>query len=288
MGTQARNIAQILNTDSTITTSDIADDAVTSAKLDTNIAVAGTLGVTGATSLSNNLSLVKNQAAHTSIDVFNNSGSASAKGQIRVGYDASNCLEIFRVGNNANILLNATQNGAIIFQGAGSERIRLTGDGLTFNGDTAAANALDDYEEGTWTPFFTTYNSDLTLNGNASNTSSMYTTQGGSYIKIGRKVICHMSIATNGVTSHAGSGSLWIAGLPFTTVTTTASEPRGVNGAMGGRFNSFTPDQLVCNSNATTLQIRAGFEGYPTRSNLDTTGSGNRNVIEALIVYSTA
>jgi hypothetical protein len=34
-----------------------------------------------------------------------------------------------------------------------TERMRiLNGGGLTFNGDTAAANALDDYEEGTWTP----------------------------------------------------------------------------------------------------------------------------------------
>ena len=33
-----------------------------------------------------------------------------------------------------------------------SERLRIDEDGLKFNGDTAAANALDDYEEGTWTP----------------------------------------------------------------------------------------------------------------------------------------
>ena len=33
-------------------------------------------------------------------------------------------------------------------------RILSTG-GITFNGDTAQANALDDYEEGTWTPVMT-------------------------------------------------------------------------------------------------------------------------------------
>ena len=31
----------------------------------------------------------------------------------------------------------------------------LAGGGLTFGGDTAQANALDDYEEGTFTPDFT-------------------------------------------------------------------------------------------------------------------------------------
>tara|TARA_B100001287_G_scaffold258125_1_gene244272 strand:+ start:337 stop:1206 length:870 start_codon:yes stop_codon:yes gene_type:complete len=155
-------------------------------------------------------------------------------------------------------------------------------------GGTGSANTLDDYEEGTWTPFYTTANDNLTLNGNASTTASMYTTQNGSYIKIGKEVICHMTISTTGVTSHGGSGNLWVGGLPFTTAATVVGEPRGVNGAMAGRFNSFTPDQLVCNGNATTVQIRAGFESYPTKANLNTSGSGNQNVIEALIVYSTA
>jgi hypothetical protein len=36
--------------------------------------------------------------------------------------------------------------------GFGIEKARININGLTFNGDTAAANALNDYEEGTWTP----------------------------------------------------------------------------------------------------------------------------------------
>jgi hypothetical protein len=34
----------------------------------------------------------------------------------------------------------------------GAQRLRIDSDGLKFGSDTAAANALDDYEEGTWTP----------------------------------------------------------------------------------------------------------------------------------------
>lgn len=206
--------------------------------------------------------------------------SASSTGESRLYFTDPDATGTGEVGYYHN-------GDTMRFATGGVERMRLSSAGLHIGG-TGAANALDDYEEGSWTPFYTTANNDLTLNGNASTTASMYTSQSGSYIKIGRKVICHMSLATNGVTSHAGSGNLWIGGLPFTTVTTAAAEPRGVNGAMGGRFNSFTPDQLVCNSNATTLQVRAGFESYPTRSNLDTGGSTNRNVIEALIVYSVA
>ena len=42
-----------------ISTDKILNDAVTSAKLDTNIAVAGTLGVTGLTTLSGNANIIK-------------------------------------------------------------------------------------------------------------------------------------------------------------------------------------------------------------------------------------
>ena len=85
--------------------------------------------------------------------------------------------------------INSPAANSLGFVAGGAVRGRFTADGLTFGSDTAAANALDDYEEGSWTPFYTTANNNLTLNGNASTTSSMYTTQGGSYIKIGRKVI---------------------------------------------------------------------------------------------------
>jgi len=279
--------------DGAIATADIADDAVTSAKLDTNIAIDGKLGIGDSTVLGNKVH-IRTGGSATSVN-------ASA-GLVLEDDDNTRCDLQFMGPDGAfhSILFGDVSDddiGKISYSHSGNnmrfnvnaaERMRLTADGLTFNGDTAAANALDDYEEGSWTPFYTSQHGNLTLNGNASNTSSMYTTQGGSYIKIGKKVICHMSLATNGVTSFGGSGNLWVAGLPFANATTTVSKPRGVNGCMAGRFNSFTPDQLVCNSNATTIQIRAGFESYPDINKLDTGGSGNRNVIEALIVYETA
>lgn len=279
--------------DGAIATADIADDAVTSAKLDTNIAIDGKLGIGDSTVLGNKVH-IRTGGSATSVN-------ASA-GLVLEDDDNTRCDLQFMGPDGAfhSILFGDVSDddiGKISYSHSGNnmrfnvnaaERMRLTADGLTFNGDTAAANALDDYEEGSWTPFYTSQHGNLTLNGNASNTSSMYTTQGGSYIKIGKKVICHMTLATNGVTSFGGSGNLWVAGLPFTNATTTASKPRGVNGCMAGRFNSFTPDQLVCNSNATTMQIRAGFESYPDINKLDVGGSGNRNVIEALIVFEIA
>jgi hypothetical protein len=78
----------------------------------------------------------------------------------------------------------------------------LDNQGLKFNGDTAAANALDDYEEGTWTP--TTATAGYTIS--ASN---------GSYTKIGRQVTIRgqFTFSTIDVLS---TSAVTIGGLPFT------------------------------------------------------------------------
>jgi hypothetical protein len=66
-------------------------------------------------------------------------------------------------------------------------------------------NALDDYEEGTWTP---------TLERDTTNPTLTYTSQTGTYTKIGRAVIVAGYIVVNTVTAQ-GSGVLRIGGLPF-------------------------------------------------------------------------
>lgn len=77
----------------------------------------------------------------------------------------------------------------------------LSSGGLTFNGDTAAANALDDYEEGTFTP---------TIVSGA--TSVSYSTQAGHYTKIGNTMTVHMRVQPSSLTKQ---GSLLVFdGLP--------------------------------------------------------------------------
>jgi len=102
---------------------------------------------------------------------------------------------------NASAQIFAQSDDSLVFRNtsAGAERMRiLPGGGLAFNGDTAAANALDDYEEGTWTP---------SIGGNAS-----YTTQTGNYTKVGRLVYVNCNIQINVI----GTGSVTtITGLPF-------------------------------------------------------------------------
>ena len=56
-------------------------------------------------------------------------------------------------GGSSGAFLNQTANLPIRILTNGTEEARfLAGGGLTFNGDTAQTNALDDYEEGTWSP----------------------------------------------------------------------------------------------------------------------------------------
>jgi len=101
-------------------------------------------------------------------------------------------------GNNARALSFYTgANGA-----SPSEKLRiLSGGGITFNGDTAAANALDDYEEGTYTP---------TPNSGTTQTS----VTDGQYTKIGNFVIVTGSISLSG---NGTSGQMVNISIPFTS-----------------------------------------------------------------------
>ena len=83
---------------------------------------------------------------------------------------------------------------------AGTEKVGVNANGLVFNGGTAAASALDDYEEGSWTP--------TVASSNAS-----FSTVTGRYTKIGRVVTLWFKISGGG--SYSGSGGLQIGGIPF-------------------------------------------------------------------------
>jgi hypothetical protein len=89
----------------------------------------------------------------------------------------------------------------------GSERLRiLSSGGITFNGDTAAANALDDYEEGTFTPTSTTN----------SGTAATFGTAQGAYTKIGNVVHFSLDVTNIDTTGTTSSSGFRIDGLPFT------------------------------------------------------------------------
>lgn len=113
------------------------------------------------------------------------------------------------VSTPTEFIVETGNTDPLIFKTNNAERIRIqAGGGISFNGDTAAANALDDYEEGSWTPVLT----GITV---ASGTLD------GTYRKIGGLVSLTMRLENATLTgTHTGSK---IEGLPFTCGKRTSS-----------------------------------------------------------------
>ena len=129
---------------------------------------------------------------------YSNSADTSSRKMIRINNENAAAT-----GTTALHVKQDSTGLAADFTGTGG--IRSAG-GIKFGTDTAAANALDDYEEGTWTP--------TTGDGWASLTF----TDTGSYTKIGNIVHVMVQVHVNG--SGAGSGHIAIGGLPFTSSST--------------------------------------------------------------------
>ena len=126
---------------------------------------------------------------------------------LSVGADATSAtsygLEVTNSTANTRFLVNG-EGSSIFYKTDNSEGMRFNAStgGLTFNGDTAAANALDDYEEGTFTP---------TISAGG----VTYSYQVGWYTKIGNLVNVGVHLDVN-VNSNA-SGTAVAITLPFTS-----------------------------------------------------------------------
>jgi len=108
-----------------------------------------------------------------------------------------------------------SDDDTIRFDVAGTQVATMTADGLLFGTDTAATNALHDYEEGTWTASFVTGSGTV-----APNTS--YDTL--NYTKIGRLV--NVSGNIDGFTVSSPGGSLQMTGLPYAVADTAERSDR--------------------------------------------------------------
>jgi hypothetical protein len=99
----------------------------------------------------------------------------------------------------------STRDNAIDL-GRSSDRFKdLYLSGNLYLGGTGSANALDDYEEGTWTPVMSGSTTAGTMTGNAN----------GRYRKIGSLV--YTELRFDNVTLSGAAGAIKITGLPFNT-----------------------------------------------------------------------
>ena len=99
----------------------------------------------------------------------------------------------------------AARDNAISF-GSASHRFKdLFLSGGAYLGGGTAANYLDDYEQGTWTP---------TLVGFGGGTTQTYSNQSGKYTKIGQQVVANYVVRLSAKGNISGS-YIHIMGLPF-------------------------------------------------------------------------
>ena len=134
----------------------------------------------------------------------------------------NNACRIHRHGATGNLHITAGTSTArnLIFgtKTNGGEIARFTDTGLCFNGDTAATNALDDYEEGSWTP---------SIGGNAMSVNHAH------YTKIGNFV--HIDFDITGTANANGNQ---ITGLPFSPVEYSAFHFGWVSDSSGSSQNT--------------------------------------------------
>jgi hypothetical protein len=167
-----------------------------------------------------------------------------------------------------------------------TERMRITSDayvrlasgtgGIQFNGDTAAANALDDYEEGSWSPVYTP--------SSGSFTTMTMSVSGARYVKIGQQITVSAYFYSSSVDVTGASGSVNITGLPFTSRTTQdVRYSGGIGYAVGFTIK---PIDWYIENGTTTVVLLASKTNNDSLDVADlATGSGFLNAMFFTATY---
>ena len=135
-------------------------------------------------------------------------------------------IETMRIASDGKVGIGTSSPNRELTVNGEIEATNLVLTNALYVGGTAASNALDDYEEGTWTPVFT--GSTTPPTGFVANFLS------GSYTKIGRQVVARFGVNVNNVGT-GGAGTLRVTGLPFVGANIGAyQEPTAP--ANGGRW----------------------------------------------------
>ena len=151
-----------------------------------------------------------------------------------------------------------------------AQRMSIDSGGLKFGTDTADANALDDYEEGT-------FSIGVTDSNNTFNTGQ----ESGRYIKIGRVVHCTFTI--NCAISGTSGFAFFLTGFPFTVKNygSHANEGLGLCKGTGQEI------QLEAQQDNTTVKARNPSSG--AAMSVNDVGCTNNTVksIRGYIIYQT-
>jgi hypothetical protein len=186
--------------------------------------------------------LATQQSIKAYVDTAATQATTAAQG---VGTGNAVTFTTVNTGQGANELYDMNQN-VLTTSGVTHDKLTAT-TGVLFGTDTAAANTLDDYEEGTWSP-----------NGTGVDGSN----SAGGYTKIGRTV--HFTGYVIIAAEYTGNGSF--TSLPFTT---------NANYKIVGGGNTFYQNQtsgatdspqwgIFLNASSTIWYTYAGASGVNT------------------------
>ena len=167
---------------------------------------------------------------------------------LEIGYDNSTDFIFSRTGQDLIIGVNS------------SEVARFTASGLAIGG-TGAANTLDDYEEGSYTPAMTVNSGSLTVHG-SHNTLA--------YTKIGRVVHVQGEIRFSAISSPSGAFSM---SIPFAVADLAEGSARFMSSPLGQSGFDGTPDGTLfaknTNEGTTTIAIQTSISGSGSDANVN-------------------
>ena len=216
-------------------------------------------------------------------------------GNIGLGINTpSSMLHLFDGGTDTGITLQskvqASATSSITFMSRDSSNVNQSAvlknidgrfqssAGIMFGSDTSADNALDDYEEGTWTPSIYYQNADDNSNKN-------HDEQVGFYTKVGRwvHISCHLKWDA---TDARANDNIGVTGIPFNSASlnnevTYQAPIYAVSTSLSA--SAFTPIALLGDNSGTILILTSTGGG-----NLgDNFGQNNNMVLRFNLSYFT-
>ena len=165
-----------------------------------------------------------------------------------------------------NATTSGNQNNAVDLGNSGSVFRNVYVGGGVYLGGTGAANHLDDYEEGTWTPTF--------VGGTVTNSY-------GRYVKVGNVVHIEFGFA-NGAITGTLTGDPGVTGFPFTSEANRSSGSVTYLGIFSGSDNTTFLKQ-PSTTDGVFLQMNSGSDW--TANGI---GTGSGKYLHVSLTYATA
>ena len=220
--------------------------------VNSDLKVDGNLDVTGTGDFGGKVKVTT--AGNGEIEIERTSGALiNLQAQSARGVIGTNSNHELQLKSNSTGRLKITTSGNVEVM-SGNLVIGTSGKGIDFSATagTGTSELLDDYEEGTWTPVYTS-TTDAADNVNNSRV--------GYYTKVGNIVYATASLFGNDLSGITSTDQVRIGGLPFASSSTSASNDQAVNVAQY-RYLLTTDQTLLIPNAATYIGVTTdGFSG---------------------------